>query len=104
MSQHTNTPMIRTRGLSKHFTRHKQTIEAVRGLDLEVAPGELVAFLGPNGAGKSTTLRMLTTLIAPTSGSAEVAGYDVVTHQRRRTPEHRVRRAGQRGRPPAARS
>ena len=82
MSQHTNTPMIRTRGLSKHFTRHKQTIEAVRGLDLEVAPGELVAFLGPNGAGKSTTLRMLTTLIAPTSGSAEVAGYDVVTHQR----------------------
>jgi len=88
MSEHTTqTPrpdgaMIRTRGLTKHFTRHKQTIEAVRGLDLEVAPGELVAFLGPNGAGKSTTLRMLTTLIAPTSGSAEVAGYDVVTHCR----------------------
>ncbi len=75
-------PVIRTRGLTRHFTRHKQTIEAVRGLDLEVAPGELVAFLGPNGAGKSTTLRMLTTLIAPTSGTAEVAGYDVVSHQR----------------------
>ncbi len=74
--------MIRTRGLTKHFTRHKQTIEAVRGLDLEVAPGELVAFLGPNGAGKSTTLRMLTTLIAPTAGSAEVGGYDVVSRQR----------------------
>ncbi len=82
MSEHTNSAMIRTQGLTRHFTRHKQTIEAVRGLDLEVAPGELVAFLGPNGAGKSTTLRMLTTLISPTSGSAEVAGYDVVTERR----------------------
>jgi ABC-2 type transport system ATP-binding protein len=74
--------MIRTRGLARHFTRHQQTIEAVRGLDLDVREGELVAFLGPNGAGKSTTLRMLTTLIAPTSGTAEVAGYDVVRDQR----------------------
>ena len=82
MSEHTQHPVIRTQGLTRHFTRHKQTVEAVRGLDLEVAPGELVAFLGPNGAGKSTTLRMLTTLIAPTSGTAEVAGYDVVSHQR----------------------
>ncbi|WP_141006489.1 ABC transporter ATP-binding protein [Nocardioides humi] len=70
--------MIRTAGLTRHFTRNKQTIEAVRGLDLEVAAGELVAFLGPNGAGKSTTLRMLTTLIAPTAGTASVAGHDVV--------------------------
>lgn len=74
--------MIRTRGLTKTFSRHKQLVEAVRGLDLEVAPGELVACLGPNGAGKSTTLRMLTTLIQPTSGSAQVAGWDVVRHQR----------------------
>jgi ABC-2 type transport system ATP-binding protein len=57
-------------------------VEAVRGLDLEVGHGELVAFLGPNGAGKSTTLRMLTTLIEPTSGTAEVAGYDVVNERR----------------------
>lgn len=70
--------MIRTRGLTRHFTRQKQTVEAVRGLDLQIAAGELVAFLGPNGAGKSTTLRMLTTLIAPTSGTAEVVGHDVV--------------------------
>jgi ABC-2 type transport system ATP-binding protein len=69
---------IRTVGLTRHFTRNKNTIEAVRGLDLEVADGELVAFLGPNGAGKSTTLRMLTTMIAPTAGIAEVAGHDVV--------------------------
>ena len=75
-------PVIRTSGLTRHFTRHKKTVEAVRGLDLEVGHGELVAFLGPNGAGKSTTLRMLTTLIEPTSGTAEVAGYDVVRQRR----------------------
>ena len=75
-------PVIRTQGLTKTFTRHKQTVEAVKGLDLEVADGELVAVLGPNGAGKSTTLRMLTTLVAPTSGTAEVAGFDVVREQR----------------------
>jgi ABC-2 type transport system ATP-binding protein len=84
MSEHTNQSgaVIRTRGLTKSFTRGKNTVEAVRGLDLEIGHGELVAFLGPNGAGKSTTLRMLTTLLAPTSGTAEVAGYDVVTQRR----------------------
>ncbi|GGR58160.1 ABC-2 type transport system ATP-binding protein [Nocardioides luteus] len=71
-------PVIRTQALTRHFTRGKKTVEAVRGLDLEIQQGELVAFLGPNGAGKSTTLRMLTTLIPPTSGTAEVAGHDVV--------------------------
>ncbi len=52
-------------------------MHAVRGISLDVEPGELVAVLGPNGAGKTTTMRMLTTLIAPTSGTAKVAGYDV---------------------------
>ena len=75
-------PAIRTSALTQTYSRHGQTVEAVRGLDLEVADGELVAFLGPNGAGKSTTLRMLTTLLPPTSGSAQVAGYDVVTEHR----------------------
>ncbi|WP_051247783.1 ABC transporter ATP-binding protein [Nocardioides halotolerans] len=75
-------PVIRTEGLTRHFTRHKKTVEAVRGLDLEVGHGELVAFLGPNGAGKSTTLRMLTTLIEPTAGTATVAGHDVVRERR----------------------
>ena len=74
-------PVIRTVGLTRHFTRKHKTVEAVRGLDLEVQPGELVAFLGPNGAGKSTTLRMLTTLIPPTAGRAEVAGHDVLTER-----------------------
>ncbi|GMA32756.1 ABC transporter [Litorihabitans aurantiacus] len=62
-------------------------VEAVRGIDLSVADGELVAILGPNGAGKSTTLKMLTGLLAPTAGEATVAGHDVVAH-----PD-RVRRA-----------
>src|SRR5690625_4363223 len=74
--------MIRTRGLTRHFTTSKATVEAVKGIDLDVAQGELVALLGPNGAGKSTTLRMLTTLIPPTSGTAQVAGLDVVDKQR----------------------
>jgi ABC-2 type transport system ATP-binding protein len=70
--------MIETRGLTKHF----KDVRAVDGIDLTVARGELVALLGPNGAGKSTTLRMLTTLIPPTSGTASVAGFDVVRQQR----------------------
>jgi ABC-2 type transport system ATP-binding protein len=70
--------VIHTRQLTRHFVSKKETIEAVRGIDIDVDPGELVAFLGPNGAGKSTTLRMLTTLLPPTSGSAVVAGADVV--------------------------
>jgi len=71
--------MMETRGLTKHF----KDVRAVDGIDLTVRRGELVALLGPNGAGKSTTLRMLTTLIAPTSGTATVAGYDVVREQRK---------------------
>jgi ABC-2 type transport system ATP-binding protein len=51
---------------------------AVDGIDLAVSPGEIYGFLGPNGAGKSTTVLMLTTLLPPTSGTARVAGYDVV--------------------------
>ncbi len=83
MTIHTQTgPVIVTRGLTRHFTSRKETVEAVRGLDLEIRQGELVAFLGPNGAGKSTTLRMLTTLIPPTAGTASVAGHDVVAGQR----------------------
>jgi len=70
--------MIETQALTKHF----KDVKAVQGIDLRVGPGELVALLGPNGAGKSTTLRMLTTLIPPTSGSARVAGFDVVRQQR----------------------
>lgn len=82
--------MIRTHDLTKDFTpRRSDTVHAVKGVTLTVEPGELVAVLGPNGAGKTTTMRMLTTLITPTSGSAEVAGFDVVAD-----PEQVRRRIG----------
>ena len=71
--------MIETRGLTKEFRSGKKTVTAVKGLDLQITAGEMVALLGPNGAGKSTTLRMLTSLLEPTSGRAEVAGFDVRT-------------------------
>jgi ABC-2 type transport system ATP-binding protein len=67
--------LIEAHGLTRSFG----SVQAVQGVDLDVAEGELVAFLGPNGAGKSTTLRMLTTLLAPTSGTATVAGCDIAT-------------------------
>ena len=57
-------------------------VEAVRGLGFQVAAGEVFGLLGPNGAGKSTTIGMLTTTVAPTSGSARVAGFDVATEPR----------------------
>ena len=63
--------------LVKHYSGRGGTVEAVRGVDLEVATGEVFGFLGPNGAGKSTTVKMLTTLMSITSGSARVAGVDV---------------------------
>src|SRR5438874_4135958 len=54
-------------------------VEAVRGIDFAVAPGEVFGLLGPNGARKSTTIGMLTTTVRPTSGSARLAGHDVRT-------------------------
>jgi ABC-2 type transport system ATP-binding protein len=69
--------MIEARGLTRNYRSRGRTVEAVRGVDLDVAAGELVGFLGPNGAGKTTTLRMLNTLLKPTSGHATVAGCDL---------------------------
>lgn len=56
--------------------------EVLRGIDLRIEPGEIFGFLGHNGAGKTTAINILTTLIPPTSGSASVAGFDVVTQRR----------------------
>jgi ABC-2 type transport system ATP-binding protein len=72
-----NGPAIRADALVKHYTGREGTVEAVRGIDLKVQTGEIFGFLGPNGAGKSTAVRMLTTLLTITSGSARVAGVDV---------------------------
>jgi ABC-2 type transport system ATP-binding protein len=71
--------MITARGLARQFTARGRTVDAVKGVDIDVAAGELVGFLGPNGAGKTTTLRMLTTLLRPTAGTATVAGCDLLT-------------------------
>ena len=65
--------------IATELVRHFGSVKAVDGVDLEVHQGEIFGFLGPNGAGKSTVIRMLTTLLRPTSGSAQVAGYDIVT-------------------------
>jgi ABC-2 type transport system ATP-binding protein len=70
--------IIEARGLARDFTSRKRTVHAVRGVDLTVEEGEVVGFLGPNGAGKTTTLRMLTTLLRPTAGTAVVAGADLL--------------------------
>ncbi len=67
--------VIETRALTKVFPGD---VRAVDGIDFQVNAGEIFAFLGPNGAGKTTTIKMLNTLILPTSGSATVAGFDVV--------------------------
>src|SRR5919112_1717321 len=66
---------IEVEGLVREF---KGGVRAVDGIELRVEPGEIYGFLGPNGAGKSTTVLMLTTLLPPTSGTARVAGHDVV--------------------------
>src|SRR3954467_7293603 len=73
------TRVIHARGLARTFRRKKQEVHAVAGVDLDVEAGEIVGFLGPNGAGKTTTLRMLTTLLVPTAGTATVAGCDLIT-------------------------
>ncbi|WBB65015.1 ATP-binding cassette domain-containing protein [Micromonospora sp. WMMD812] len=85
--------MIETRGLRKSFRsragRETKTVDAVRGVNLEVAEGEIFGFLGPNGAGKTTTLRMLATLIEPDGGEATIAGADL-----RKDPAEVRRRIG----------
>ena len=85
--------MIETRGLRKSFRsragREKKTVDAVRGVNLQVAEGEIFGFLGPNGAGKTTTLRMLATLIEPDGGEATIAGADL-----RKEPAEVRRRIG----------
>ena len=70
-------PAVHITGLGKSFG----DLRAVDDVSFDVAPGEVFAFLGPNGAGKSTTIKMLCTLATPTSGSATIAGWDVVRHR-----------------------
>lgn len=79
--------VIETQGLTKTFEKRggrgkeNQKVEAVKGVDMIVREGEIFGFLGPNGAGKSTTMRMLSTLLIPTSGKAKVVGHDLANEQ-----------------------
>jgi ABC-2 type transport system ATP-binding protein len=73
----TATAAVQADGLVKHYRSRSGVVEAVRGVDLTVDRGEVFGFLGPNGAGKSTTVRMLTTLLTITAGTARVSGVDV---------------------------
>src|SRR6185437_9069959 len=77
-------PAIQAEGLVREFKKGPRAVDAI---DLAVQPGEIYGFLGPNGAGKSMTVHMLTTLLPPTSGTARVAGFDVV----RQGPQVRMR-------------
>ncbi|WP_043913113.1 daunorubicin resistance protein DrrA family ABC transporter ATP-binding protein [Kitasatospora griseola] len=75
-TQHSTAPAIRVRKLGKRF----KDLVALDDVDFEVPPGSVFGLLGPNGAGKTTAIRILTTIIQPTSGRAEVLGTDVVAH------------------------
>jgi ABC-2 type transport system ATP-binding protein len=70
-------PAVEAIGLVKQYRGRGGVVDAVRGVDLRIEAGEIFGFLGPNGAGKSTTVKMLTTLLSITAGTARVAGIDV---------------------------
>jgi len=73
---------IESRQLARSFKTKTGPVDAVKGVDFDVSDGEIVGLLGPNGAGKTTTLRMLTTLLTPSRGTATVAGADLITQSR----------------------
>jgi ABC-2 type transport system ATP-binding protein len=76
-------PAIEVRGVRRVYEAKPQPVTALAGVDLEVAPGEFFGLLGPNGAGKTTLIKILTTLLLPSSGEARIFGFDVATDSRR---------------------
>jgi ABC-2 type transport system ATP-binding protein len=76
VSRTSNVPAVRLEGVTKDFGPAGQPVRAVRGIDIELAQGEIVAFLGPNGAGKTTTIDMVLGLSKPTTGDVEVLGLE----------------------------
>jgi ABC-2 type transport system ATP-binding protein len=76
-------PAISAHGVRRVYDAKPQNVTALAGVDLEVAPGEFFGLLGPNGAGKTTLIKILTTLLLPTSGEARIFGFDVATDTQR---------------------
>ena len=70
--------ILMTKNLQKSFNTGKEIIQSVKDVTIAVNPKEIFGFIGPNGAGKTTTMRMLATLLKPSGGSAQIAGFDVV--------------------------
>src|SRR5947207_893467 len=71
------TPLVRVADVHKHFTRGGERIDVLRGVNLEIPPGDFLALMGPSGSGKTTLLNLMGGLDAPTSGFVEVAGLDI---------------------------
>lgn len=87
-------PFIRVRGLTRSFRKDSQTVEVLRGIDLDVAKGESIAIMGASGVGKSTFLHILGTLDRPTSGTVEYDGKDVFQWDERELCEFRNKTIG----------
>jgi putative ABC transport system ATP-binding protein len=90
----TGSSLIRVRNLSKKYQRGSETIEVLHGLDLDVEPGDFVAFMGPSGSGKTTLLNLLGGLDVPTSGTVTVDGDEITNMSGRKLASWRARHVG----------
>jgi putative ABC transport system ATP-binding protein len=86
--------LIRARGLGKSYRRGGEEMHILRGLDLDVAPGEFIAFMGPSGSGKTTLLNLLGGLDVPSTGTVTVAGDEITSMSRRKLTDWRARHVG----------
>src|SRR5918995_5386770 len=86
--------LIRARGLGKSYRRGGEEIHVLQGLNLDVAPGEFIAFMGPSGSGKTTLLNLLGGLDVPTTGTVTVAGDEITSMSRRKLTAWRARHVG----------
>lgn len=86
--------LIRVRNLNKQYQRGSETIDVLQGLNLDVAPGEFVAFMGPSGSGKTTLLNLLGGIDVPTSGTVTVDGDEITHMSRKKLSSWRARHVG----------